>query len=161
MLIVHLSNPDNNLHALNFNFRTGNPGGANFRQPGLFYFYNNSMKEIKKFKIYPENKKSFYFLVYIHPTQKSLRGHWDSLDKSFVPHSSKYVKAFCLRNPVSLGKCIGEIHLQKNSPTDIIAHECLHALLHWGKLKNLNIYHAEEDFCYIYQTLIKSVLKHF
>ncbi|CAB4143105.1 hypothetical protein UFOVP434_78 [uncultured Caudovirales phage] len=117
------------------------------------------MKETKIHKVFPTKKKSFYFQLHIHPSQKSLRAYWDILNKDYIPHSSRTVKAFFLSYEISCGKCIGEIHLTKSLPPDIIAHECLHALIHWGKLKNLNIYHAEEQFCWVYQIILKSVLK--
>ena len=104
--------------------------------------------------------KSFYYRLQIHPSVKSIRDYWDSTSSDAgIKSSSRDVLAFCLMYEKPAGRCIGEIILAVNTPVNIIVHECLHALLHWGKLKNLNIYHAEEDFCFAMQCLVKNVLR--
>lgn len=118
-------------------------------------------QEIHVSIVHPTTKrKSFYYRLQIHPSMKSIREYWDSVHTEAETKASGWeVRAFCLMYEKPAGRCIGEIILAVNTPVNIIVHECLHALLHWGKLKNLNIYHAEEDFCFAMQCLVKNVLR--
>lgn len=106
-------------------------------------------------KIYPVKDESQYYKLFIHNTLKSLRGAWD-LCEAESQDSSRSVLAFTLMESAKKN-CIGEIHITARTADDIVNHECLHALLHWGKLRNLNIYHAEETFCYVFQVISKDV----
>jgi hypothetical protein len=119
---------------------------------------DNKSMIVNKFRAFGFNKKSFYYDVFIHATLSSLRDEWDKLPKNATPHGSNGVNAYTLKYFPPEKKCLGEIHLTKNSPEDIISHECCHAALHYISNKKYPAgLDLEEEFCYNQQYFFKNI----
>lgn len=111
-------------------------------------------------RIYPVQRRSFYFKLVAHNTLTELRYAWDDLLKSEKPHSSRGVQAFTLKFFRAEGKCLGEIHVTHKTPLDVLSHECCHAALHYIDYKQIPIdADFEENYCYTQQYMFRSLLK--
>lgn len=115
---------------------------------------------VNKFRAFGFRNKSFYFNTFIHDTLSSLRDEWDKLPKNVTPHGSRKVKAFTVKYSPAEKKCLGEIHLTKKSPEDIVSHECCHAASHYISNKKYPAgLDLEEEFCYNQQYFFKNIRK--